>query len=131
MQPHLRLIEVRHEVDTLLIARFAKSARRNGGVPRGITQKRIASREVSASPMYLAIHRFELVVHYKQTRCRDVPADERSGEGASIADAAELAYGESTLTAEECQQHIQSSFALFAALGWFCKPGQLENEEGS
>jgi hypothetical protein len=79
LQPHLRLIEVGHEFDTLLLA-VREAAKRKDGVPRGVTQNRIASAK-SASPVYLAVHRAELVVHYIETRCGDVPADGRSGKG--------------------------------------------------
>ncbi len=129
LQPHLRLIEVEYEVDALLIA-VREAAKRNGGVARGFTRKRIADAE-SESPLYLAVHRFELVVHYKRLDAEMFGLMNALAKGASIADAIEFAYGRSTLTAEECQQHIQSSFALFAALGWFCKPSRLESEEGS
>ena len=44
-------------------------------------------------------------------------------------DAVELAYAESTLTPEACAQHIQNSFASFAALGWFSKSRPAANQE--
>ena len=79
--------------------------------------------------MYLAIHRFELVVHYKRLDAEMFRLLSAMAKGSSIADAIEIAYAESTLTAEQCQQHIQSSFALFSALGWFCKPSAAASEE--
>ncbi len=127
LQPHLRLIETGHEVDRLLLE-VRKSAGRNGGVPRGVGEKRIA-RAKSASPVYLAVHRCELVVHYKRLDAEMFRLASALAQGASIAEAIELAYGESALTAEQCQQHVQSSFALFGALGWFCKPSTPESEE--
>jgi len=127
LQPHLRLIEVGHEVDALLIA-IREAAKRKDGVVRGATQERIA-RANSASPVYLAIHRFELVLHYKRLDAEMFGLMKALAKAASIADAIDAAYWKSMLTAEQCQQHIQSSFALFAALGWFCKPGRLESEE--
>jgi len=127
LQPHLRLIEAEHEVDKLLLE-VRESAGRNGGVTRGVGQKKIA-RAKPASTIYLAIHRFELVVHYKRIDAEMFRLVSAMAEGSSIAEAAELAYSESPLTAEQSQQHIQSSFALFAALGWFCKPGKVESEE--
>lgn len=128
LQPHLRLIEAGHEVDRLLLE-IRESAGRNGGVPRGVGQKRI-TRAKLASTIYLAIHRFELVVHYKRIDAEMFRLVSAMIEGASIAEAAELAYTGSPLTAEQSQQHIQSSFALFNALGWFCKPDKVESEEG-
>ncbi len=129
LQPHLRLIEVGHEVDTLLLE-IREAAERNGGVRRSVGRERIA-RAKFAGRLYLAIHRFELVVHYKRLDAEMFRLMSSLAEGASIADAVEFAYGESTRTAEQCQQHIESSFALFGALGWFRKAGLLESEETS
>ena len=127
LQPHLRLIEVGHEVDALLIA-VREALARDSGVVRGVTQKKLAGAK-AAKPMYLAVHRFELVVHYKRLDVEMFRLMSTLAKGASIAEAAEVAYEESTLTADECQRHIQSSFALFAALGWVCKPKHSEGEE--
>lgn len=129
LQSHLRLIEAGHEVDTLLLE-IREAAKRNGGAPRAVGQKRIA-RAISACPVYLAIHRFELVVHYRRLDAEMFRLMSALAKRASIADAVEFAYGDSRLTAEQCRQHIEHSFALFAALGWFCKSGPSEREEAS
>jgi hypothetical protein len=125
IQPHLRMVEAGHEVDTLLLE-IRESAKRNGGVPRAVSANRIKCAK-SATPVYLAIHRFELVVHYKRLDAEMFRLVNTLAKGVSIVDAVEFAYSVSTLTSEQCQQHIQDSFALFAALGWFCKPGPSAN----
>lgn len=123
LQPHLRLVEAAYAVDSLLLE-IRESAKRHAGVPRALTQKRI-ERAKSAHPVSLAIHRFELVVHYKRLDGEMFRLLSSLSTGASIADAIGFAYSDSPLTAEECQQHIQNTFTLFAALGWFCKPSPL------
>lgn len=138
LQPHLRLIEVVHEVDTLLLE-IREAAKLHSGVPRTLTQKRIARATSSVppsvppsaagSPLYLAIHRFELVVHYKRLDAEMFRLLSALAKGSSIANAIESAYSETTLTPEQCQQHVQNSFALFSGLGWFCKLAPLVNEE--
>ena len=120
LQPHLRLVEAAHDVDSLLLE-IRESAKRHEGVPRALAQKRI-ERAKSANPVYLAIHRFELVVHYKRLDGEMFRLLNSLATGVTIADAIGFAYSDSPLTAEQCQQHIQSTCALFAALGWFCKP---------
>jgi hypothetical protein len=125
LRPHLRLIEAAHFVDSLVIE-IRESAKRHAGVPRTLTQQRI-ERTKSASPVYLAIHRFELVVHYKRLDAEMFRLLSSLATGATIADAIGFAYSASPLTAEQCQQHIQNTFALFAALGWFCKPSAPSN----
>jgi hypothetical protein len=131
LQPHLRLIAVKHEVDRLLLE-VRDSAKRNGGVPRTLAQKRIAlakSAASSADQLYLAIHRFDLVVHYKRLDAEMFRLLSALATGSSLAYAIEFAYSGSTLTAGRCQQHIESSFALFSVFGWFHKSSPLGCEE--
>jgi hypothetical protein len=125
LQPHLRLVEAAHFVDSLVLE-IRESAKRHAGVPRALTQKSI-ERVKSADPVYLAIHRFELVVHYKRLDAEMFRLLSSLANGATIADTIGFAYSASPLTAEQCRQHIQNTFTLFAALGWFCKPSQAAN----
>ncbi len=129
LQPHLRWIEAGHEVDSLLLE-IREAAERRGGVPRAVGQRRIA-RAKSDGHVYISVHRFELVVHYKRIDAEMFRLLSALAGRASIADAVEFAYAKSPLTAEQCRQHIESSFALFAALGWFCKSAPPESEEAS
>jgi hypothetical protein len=122
-------------VDRLLLE-VRESAKRHGGVPRTLTRKRIArantagaSGAFSTSSLYLAIHRFELVVHYKRLDAEMFRLVSALAKGLPMGDAIDCAYSESRLTTEESQQHIQSSFALFSTLGWFCKSSPPAGEE--
>jgi hypothetical protein len=98
-----------------------------------VTQKRIARAKSAGASSgvspYLAIHRFELVVHYKRLDAEMFRLVSALAKGLPMGDAVEFAYAESRLTQEESQQHIQSSFALFSALGWFCKSSPQAGEE--
>jgi hypothetical protein len=62
-------------------------------------------------------------VHYKRLDGEMFRLLSSLATGATIAHAIGFAYSDSPLTAEQCRQHIQNTFTLFAALGWFCKPG--------
>jgi hypothetical protein len=119
LQPHLRSMDAGYEVDSLLLE-VRDSIKRRGGVPRAIPQKRIARAQCNACPIFLAIHRHELVVHYKRLDAEMFRLLQTLGQGATISDAIEFAYADSALTPEQCRQHVQDSFALFATLGWFC-----------
>jgi hypothetical protein len=128
LQPHLRMMEAGYEVDMLLLE-VRNSNKRRGGA-RAITQRRIA-RAKASSPVYLAVHRHELVVHYKRLDGEMFQLLQALGQGATISDAVEVAYANTGLSPEQCQQHVQDSFALFAALGWFCisKRSSYQQEE--
>jgi hypothetical protein len=126
VQPHLRLLEGSHEVDTLLLE-VRESVKRRSGAPRAIAARRI-ERAASSAPVYLAVHRFELVVHYKRIDAEMYRLLQAIAAGTSIAGAVEIAYAESALNPEQGQQHIHDSFAVFAALGWFCNSDQMKSE---
>jgi hypothetical protein len=125
LQPHIRLLEVNYSVDSLIFE-IREAARRQGGSARALARTRV---ERTAAPIYLAIHRHELVVHYKRLDEEEFRLLRAIGEGASIEDAVARAYAESSLTSEACAQHIQSCFVLFSALGWFSKPCLAANQE--
>ncbi len=127
LQPHVRLLEVTHAVDSLIFE-IREAARRHGGSRHALSRTRV-KRTKSAAPIYLAIHRHELVVHYKRLDLEEYRLLRAISEAASIEDAVACAYAESTLTPDECAQHVQSSFALFSALGWFSKSRPAANQE--
>jgi hypothetical protein len=129
LQPHLQWMEAGHEVDRLLL-QVREAAKDNGGMPRTISAKRIA-RAKCADTVYLAIHRFELVVHYKRLDAEMFRLLNALAERTAIAEAIEMAYAHSTLPPEACAQHVQQTFTLFASLGWFCNPGLQERRAQS
>jgi hypothetical protein len=121
LQPHLRLIQVSYEVDRLVLE--ARESLSRNKIPRKIAENRITGAKCAA-PSYLAIHRFELVVHYKRLDAEMFRMLNALAAGAPISEALETAYAESQLAPEACEKHIQQSFALFASLGWFHNCGQ-------
>jgi hypothetical protein len=127
LQHHIRLLEVTHAVDSLILE-IREAARRNGSSARALARTRV-ERARSAAPIYLAIHRHELVVHYKRLDEEAFRLLRAISEGVSIENAVARAYADTLLTPEACAQHIQSSFALFSALGWFSKTRQTATPE--
>jgi hypothetical protein len=127
LQPHIRLLEVTYPVDSMIFG-IRKAARRNGSPARTFARTRV-ERAKSAAPIYLAIHRHELVVHYKRLDKEEFRLLRAISEGVSIEDAVARAYADSTLTPDVCTQHLQNSFALFSALGWFSKSRPADNTE--
>ena len=127
LQPHLRLLEVTYSVDSLIFV-IREAARRNGSSARALARTRV-ERAKSPVPIYIAIHRHELVVHYKRLDEEEFRLLLAIADGASIEDAVACAYAKSTLTPDACAQHIQNCFALFSALGWFSKSRLAANQE--
>ena len=127
LQPHIRLLEVTHAVDSLIF-KIREAAMRNGGSARALARILI-ERAKSAAPIYIAVHRHDLVVHYKRLDAEEYRLLRAIGEGLSIEDAVARAYADSSLAPEACAQHIQNSFTLFSALGWFSKSRPTANPE--
>lgn len=117
LQPYLRLIELNYAVDELIVP-IRESAQRNGGVPRAMPARRIL-RARAVAPIFLAVHRHELVVHYRRLDGEAYRLLSALSAGQSIADAADAAYATSLLSPEASVQHLNENFAIFAALGWF------------
>jgi hypothetical protein len=128
LQPHLRLMEAAYEVDSLVLEIRAALERR-GGKARALSTRRI-DRARATAPIYLAIHRVDLVVHFKRLDAEMYRLLAAISQGASLGEAIERAYAASTLSEDECRRHAQESFALFASLGWFhgVKPGEGEED---
>jgi hypothetical protein len=116
LQPYLRCLQCNYAVDTLLL-RVRQEMRGRDAAPRRISAARIAAAK-SAAPLHLVVHRNDLVVHYKRLDEEMFRLLAALGERKPLAEAMDDAYAHSMLTADELQQHIQQSFALFAALGW-------------
>ena len=127
LQPHIRLLEVTYSVDSLFFD-IREAARRNGSSAHALARTHV-ERVKSTAPIYLAIHRHELVVHNKRLDEEEFRLLRAISGGVSIGDAVARAYAESTLTPEACAQHIQNCFALFSALGWFSKSRLAANQE--
>jgi hypothetical protein len=127
LQPHIRLLEVTHAVDSLILE-IREAARRHGGSARALVRSRV-ERAKSDAPIYLAIHRHELVVHYKRLDEEEFRLLRAISERVSIEDAVAYAYAESKLTPDACAEHLQEGFALFSALGWFSKSCPAANQE--
>ncbi len=119
LQPHLQLVQAGSEVDRLLLQ--VRTQIKAGRRPRCFRRQRLAAAQ-SAQPIYLAVHRPELMVHYKRLDREMFELLAALSAGMNLGDAIEAAYAGSALDSTQASQHIQQSFALFAALGWLAHP---------
>jgi hypothetical protein len=124
LQPYLRCFQCNYEVDRLSLE-LRGTMRGDGKAPRQISAARIAAAK-SAAPLYLAVHRSELVVHYKRLDEEMYQLLAALQAERPIGEALEAAYAHSTLAPEEIARHTKQSFALFTALGWLVTEGRCE-----
>ena len=120
LQPHLQTMQAGYEVDTLLLE-VRDSMKRRGGAARAVTQKRIARARalrsgVPCDPSPRTGGALQETGCARCSGCCKCWAREPRSATPSRARTRIL-----RLQREQCRQHVQDSFALFAALGWFCK----------
>jgi len=124
LQPHLRLLRLRHAVDRLLLEVRERTAKHRDSPYTFRTAK--MERANRPDRLYLVIHRTENFVHHKRLDREMFRLLSALGRGDSIGTAIEHAYAGCTLSPEACATHIRNSSALFARLGWLHATRQKE-----
>lgn len=111
LQPYISLLHVQHPVDDLVIA--VKNKKRTG--------KMIAAM-LSAPPsdIYIAVHRQDYSVHFKQLEPEAFRVLSLLQNGSNLASAIEIAFENSNRPEEEQARNVQEWFRLWQSLGWFC-----------
>ena len=124
LQPKVRLVEAHAAIDDALIALRedegdSDSASNNAST--GFSTRR--SRRMRALPpehIFLAVHRHNDSVYYRRLDPEDFRLLQAIRHGAALSQAIDEAFSDSPMPEEDRPAHLQSAFALFATLGWFC-----------
>ncbi len=122
LQPHLQLVQANYALDTLLLE--VRAQIKAGRKPRRFSTARLSAAQ-SAEPIYLAVHRPELMVYYKRLDREMFALLRALSAGSTLGEAIDAAYSGSENSGPE---HIQQSFALFSSLGWFAQPAEKERQ---
>ncbi len=123
LQPHVSLLELQYPVDHLLrrLKRAdhgtASNAMSRGAKPRKL---RLTAKPLAA-PLYLAVHRSELLVYYKRLEPEAYRLLTALREGKPLAKACEIAFTGSTIPAAEISTKVQLWFTAWTAFGWLCE----------
>ncbi len=126
LQPYIALLELHYPVDDLRI-RVSRPQDIHGTASNAVTAPRHGkTRRITARrqkmPIYLAVHRFDDMVYYRRLEpeaCRILHSLRR---GETIGTAIENGSVGSRLSADEYQAGIAQWFAMWAELGWLCRP---------
>jgi hypothetical protein len=126
LQPYISLLELRHAVDDLRISlksnsdlHFTSSNAVTEHRHRS-TRRRTVPRE--KSPLYVAVHRFDDMVYYRRLEPESFRILTSLRRGDPIGAALENGFAGSQLTAADYQAAIAGWFAIWAELGWLCRP---------
>jgi hypothetical protein len=124
LQPHLRLLDLRFPVDKMLL-KIRREQRVIDIASNAVTDRPPRRRGPKRSlprpeKTFLAVHRADNSVYFKRLDAEAfaILSDLRNGK--RLSDAVERVEWRN-ISAEEAAERIQSWFALWSSLGWFCK----------
>jgi len=126
VQPYITLLDLHYAVDDLRIAVSRKTdlhetASNAVTAPKHRAGKRRTIPRAKAK-IHLAVHRFEDVVYYRRLEPESFRILTALRCGESIGQAIERGFEGSLLSADDYQAGIAQWFAVWAELGWLCKP---------
>jgi len=126
LQPHLRLLKAHYAIDDALIAVRNKSGSRdtstNNASTGHVSKRTRALREMKRETVHIAVHRFEDTVYYRRLAAEDYRLLLALQQGVALADAIDIAFDGSLIPEDERPAYLQSAFAYWTSMGWFCTP---------
>jgi hypothetical protein len=126
LQPHIRLIEAHYAVDDALIAVRNESGSRdtssNNASTGHVSRRSRVLREMKREPVHIAVHRFEDSVYYRRLAVEDYRLLLALQEGIALGDAIDITFDDSLILENERPAYLQSAFAYWTTMGWFCTP---------
>jgi hypothetical protein len=129
LQPYLRLVEAPSAVDNALLAVRDASEGAGAQASNAVSihlVRRTRSRKPAPCKIYLAVHRHEDSVYYKRLAREDYLLLRAFESGASLGEAIEAAFENSTLSESDRAALLQSSFHYLMQMGWLCTPRTTE-----
>lgn len=134
LQPYLRLVRAHYAVDDALIAVRSENGSSNSSSNNasvGHTARRIrAIRSLPREDVFLAVHRHEDSVYYKRLAREDFQMLSALQEDSTLGEALDAGFEGSVISEHERPAYVQSAFAHWMDLGWFCVEPADEEERG-
>ena len=131
LQPYVQLLDLHYPVDDLLLevrsnedSDFASNAfdeRRKHKRVQAVARLKPAS-------VFLAVHRLEFSVYFRRLTREEFMILNELRDGKTLNRAIDAAFRKSSIAVAERPSHVQKLFHTWAALGWFCRPGQNPGE---
>ena len=126
LQPHVRLLEAHYAIDDALIAVRNESGSRdtssNNASTGHVSKRRRALREMKRETVHIAVHRFEDTVYYRRLAAEDYRLLLALQQAVTLGDAIDIAFDGSLVPEHERPAYLQSAFAYWTTMGWFCTP---------
>ena len=126
LQPYIRLVELTHPVDDLLIEvhddAVDSDTSSNAARPRQIRSSVRHYAQPDPERIYLAVHRMDNSVYYKRLQVESFRMLKALGNHMSLEKAIDIAFTRSGMSEYERVIATQRWFANWAELRWFCRP---------
>jgi hypothetical protein len=126
IQPYVRLLSFRYPVDDLLLE-VRKEDEDTDFASNTFTEHRKRKRvravaKLEPARRFLAIHRIDYSVYFRRIEQEEFSILTALRQGKTLGAAVESAFRKSAVPQEERPAKVQSWFAAWSALGWFCRP---------
>ena len=131
LQPYIRLLDLHYPVDDVRISVNAASEEQGVASNAVVKHKTRVVRQVSRltpEEIFLAVHRVEFTVYYRRLTREEFQLLRALRDGKPIGEAIEAGVEESSIPLEELRENLQTWFATWAALGWFCRPAAAKKK---
>ena len=124
LQPHLRLVELEHPVDELVLALHKDEKRQTSeaGVQQDAAHGREKLPTLRRQPTWLAAHRVDLSVYYLRIKREEFQTLHAIRRGLPLAQAIEAGITSSRGPSSRRPQLVREWFTRWAELGWICAP---------
>jgi hypothetical protein len=128
VQPYVSLLSFRYPVDELRI-RVNATLEEHGATSNAVGEPKKRSvlaglGRMKAKVIYCAVHRWDFSVYYRRLVPEEFRLLTALRGGCTFGEAIDTAFADSTMTVEETQRQIETSFRSWAELGWLCRPLQ-------
>jgi Putative DNA-binding domain len=126
LQPSLRLLDFQYPVDDLLLE-VRKEDEDTDFASNAFTERRKRKRvhavaKLKPSPIFLAVYRLDNSVYFRRLDPEEFAILTALRDGKALGAAVESAFRTSKIPPDERPEKVQTWFATWATLGWFCRP---------
>jgi hypothetical protein len=128
LQPYLRLLDFKYPVDDLLLE-VRKDDEDTDFASNAFTELRKRKRvhamaKLKPSPIFLAVYRLDNSVYFRRLEREEFAILTALRDGKTLGAAVESAFRTSKIAPGERPEKVQTWFATWATLGWFCCPAR-------
>jgi hypothetical protein len=125
LQPHLQLLALRYPVDDLVLKVHRSRAHAeisSQASTESHSTSRITVSDVNRCDIWLAVHRYDLVVYYRRLAREEYELLSALHRGNPLGEALEAAFGNTSMTPNEQGSSVGEWFANWSELGWLSSP---------